>query len=366
MEPSRSRLFAMPRHLTLHFDPGLPPSGKPLRDGLSVVSLRHRTVWVANDETLALERLTLNASGDRAAGHVSFALADCLDLPLPPMPDSQEEADIEGLDWDEDDTLWLVGSHSLKRRQPRPEDSPEQAAKRLADLGRDGNRYLLARLPLVQEADGWRPVTKDGKRRAAVLKGDACGNDLTRALKKDEHLGDFLAIPGKDNGFDIEGLARADGRLFLGLRGPVLRGWAVILELEPRGRKRLRLEPLEGERPYLKHFLHLGGLGVRDLCRQGDDLLILAGPTMDLDGPVRVLRWRGGAQRHEGGQRLPQDQLEVVMEIPYGRGNDHAEGITLLDDKGKATLLVVYDSAATTRQRGKSSVLADLFPLPEG
>lgn len=87
---------------------------------------------------------------------------------------------------------------------------------------------------------------------------------------------------------------------------------------------------------------------------------------MSLDGPVRVLRWRGGARRHEGGQRLSQEQLEVVMEIPYGQGDDHAEGITLLGDDGKAALLVVYDAAATARRRGRSSVLADLFPLSEG
>ena len=36
--------------------------------------------------------------------------------------------------------------------------------------------------------------------------------------------------------------------------------------------------------PYRKHLLELGGLGIRDLCVDGDDLLILAGPTMDLDG----------------------------------------------------------------------------------
>jgi len=55
---------------------------------------------------------------------------------------------------------------------------------------------------------------------------------LTEALRGDQHLGLFIVIPGKDNGFDIEGLAGAGKRLFIGLRGPVLRGWAVILEVE--------------------------------------------------------------------------------------------------------------------------------------
>ena len=98
---------------------------------------------------------------------------------------------------------------------------------------------------------------------------------------------------------DIEGLAAAGGRLFLGLRGPVLRGWAVVLEValaeDPDRRSTLRLQAIGPHgRPYRKHFLHLGGLGIRDLCAQGTDLLILAGPTMDLDGPVTVFRWPGG------------------------------------------------------------------------
>lgn len=122
------------------------------------------------------------------------------------------------------------------------------------------------------------------------------------ALGADEHLAPFLAIPGKDNGFDVEGVA-AHGEpgaetLYLGLRGPVLRGWAVVLELRPRddGPGRLRLDPVHGHARYRKHFLGLGGLGVRDLCPDGDDLLVLAGPSMDLDGPVRVYRWRDAAR----------------------------------------------------------------------
>ena len=56
-------------------------------------------------------------------------------------------------------------------------------------------------------------------------------NQLIEALAEDEHLGPFLqmGLPSKDNGFDIEGLAVQGNQVFLGLRGPVLRGWAIIL-----------------------------------------------------------------------------------------------------------------------------------------
>ncbi|OYY93920.1 MAG: hypothetical protein B7Y41_09490 [Hydrogenophilales bacterium 28-61-23] len=361
--------------LLLDFSPALEPSGKPLQDGLSVAAFRENTLWLANDETLRLERLTLRASGATnavASDHVAFSLADCLDLPIPPgaNPEAVEEADLEGLDW-VDDTLWLVGSHSLKRKRPKPDDDADKAVDKLAQIGRDGNRYLLACLPLARDGASWRPVRRDGQRHAASLKGDAHGNRLTEALGDDEHLAPFLALPGKDNGFDIEGLAVIDGRVFLGLRGPVLRGWAVILELRPKidpdSPRRLRLHPPGGgTRVYRKHFLQLGGLGVRDLCRQGDDLLILAGPSMELDGPVRVLRWVGAARPHKAGAVIPAADLPVLLELPYGQGVDHAEGMTLFSPDGgdSPALLVVYDAADDARKRGGHGVMADIFPLP--
>jgi hypothetical protein len=189
-------------------------------------------------------------------------------------------------------------------------------------------------------------------------------------LREDEHLGAFLTIPGKDNGFDIEGLTVVGERLFLGLRGPVLRSWAVILEValqeDNAQPSTLRLKAFGShDRLYRKHFLHLGGLGIRDLCAQGADLLILAGPTMDLDGPVTLFRWPGGIEAH-GEQVVPASALERVLEVPYGQGVDHAEGLTLFaPDGGTArALLVVYDAASESRQRGESTVAADVFLLP--
>jgi hypothetical protein len=353
---------------------------KALRDGLSAVVQIGHTLWVTNDETLSLERLSLSAGGHTGHDsygrhHTQFSLHDYLRLPVPPPPDPADldEADVEGLAY-ADGYLWLVGSHSLKRTKPKPQEGTEKAQQQLAQVRRDGNRYLLARIPVV-DRDGTYTLatvaTQHGKTRtAAQLRGNDQGNDLTQALREDEHLGAFLTIPGKDNGFDIEGVAVVGERLFLGLRGPVLRGWAVILEValqeEHAQPSTLRLQALgPHERLYRKHFLHLGGLGIRDLCAQGADLLILAGPTMDLDGPVTIFRWPGGTEAH-GEQVVPASAVERVREVPYSQGVDHAEGMTLFaPDGGPASaLLVVYDTASASRQWGESTVTADVFPLP--
>ena len=107
---------------------------------------------------------------------------------------------------------------------------------------------------------------QDG-RKAMRLKGDTQTNLLTRALADDPNFGPYMAIPGKDNGFEIEGVA-ADGRLLvLDLRGPVLHGWSALLEIavEARG-EQLRLAPLDDSGTLIrKHVLRLDGLGVRDL-----------------------------------------------------------------------------------------------------
>ena len=139
-----------------------------------------------------------------------------------------------------------------------------------------------------------------------------------------------------------------------GCADPVLRGWALLLELqvkEPkRGRLKLRKLGPDGA-CYAKHFLDLNGLGIRELAFDGDALLILAGPTMDLDGPVVLYRWPGALA---DGERtvVPADRLESVLHLPYGRGEDHG-----------SELLVVYDSPTDDRLHTDTAIDADVFRL---
>jgi hypothetical protein len=325
-------------------------------------SLKRKKIKPGQREAKARKRLATVVREDNRFIHVRLPLATGEDG-LPAGRD--EEADIEGLargnGW-----LWAIGSHSLKRKKIKPGQSDAKSRKRLATVVREDNRFILARLPLATGEDGLPGVVREAGdgRTAAVLGLDK--DSITDLLEDDPHLAPFLSIPSKDNGIDIEGIAVHGDRLYIGLRGPVLRGWAVLVEIRPEtdpdDPRRLRLRPVgDGGDLYRTHFLDLGGLGIRDLCPHGDDLLVLTGPSMDLDGPVRVVRWRNAA-RLDAAEIVPADELETLGELPYGDGDDHAEGIAVLDEPGMR-LMVVYDSPSPDRLTESGGVLADVVRL---
>lgn len=334
------------------------------RQDISAVLLTPENhLWLGSDETSTIERL--DWMGEKIfANHQQFHVSNYIELPAP----ESEEIDIEGLAYT-DEYLWFVGSHSYKRKKPKPDKSGLKNFERLATIATEANRYILGRIPLVNgnlHKFHPHPHHPDMQLNAAKLQVTPQGNTLIDALQTDPHLGAFIQakIPGKDNGFDIEGIAVEQNRIFLGLRGPVLRGWAIILEVEVTSNNPgiLELCPIGIEgRPYKKHFFNLQGLGIRDLLRDGDDFLILAGPTMDLDGPVTVYRQQDGIHLQEGTFNHP----VAILAVPFGDGDDHAEGITLFSSiNGSSSLLVVYDSPASDRLLGETGILADIFELP--
>ena len=332
---------------------------------LSAVALTpDGNLWVGSDETTLIERLS--PVGPHIFGkHQRFAIADFIDLP------GKCEIDIEGMDFSSD-YLWVVGSHSTKRKKTKGKD-PDKDIEKLAQIETEVNRYLLARIPVKNGTlckSISDPKTPKNQLKAGYLQTTKTGNLLTDALKDDSHLGLFLSvpIPSKENGFDIEGLAVRGNRIFIGLRGPVLRGWAIILEIEVQESKQgvLKLKAIgESGKFYKKHFVDLNGLGVRELCWNGEDLIVLAGPTMTLSGATRVFRLKEILGR-SGDSITGQDggDLEVLFDLPFKVGTDNAEGLSLfpyLD--GQNSLLVVYDSPDAGRMVEGNGIFADVFKL---
>jgi hypothetical protein len=323
------------------------------------------SVWVASDEHGVVHRLS--PEEPRVFSHQErHDVAALLGVK------SNEEMDIEALDI-QDGHLWLVGSHSAVRKKPKGKGVEKDLA-RLARVEHQPARFLLARVPLPGTEK-----TAEPKRPKPLPKPSGDVSPLVELLRKDEHLAPFLvpagkgapqgalAIPSKDNGLDIEGLAVHGDRVFLGLRGPVLRGWAVMLELEVEDAGHGLLAPKQRKKGgwYRKHFLQLDGLGIRELSRHGEDLLILAGPTLPLDGTIRLYRLKGGLNLTADSihEQAPGD-LEPLFDIPRTEKTDHAEGVSLYSYFEKDdSVLIVYDSPCDERRYGPCGVLADVFRL---
>jgi hypothetical protein len=353
--------------LLLQFD----PDAKEVVEDLSAAVISaDGNLWVASDEGGMIERLTPTEPRIYSR-HRRFDVADFFG-----EVERGAEIDIEALDMHAD-YLWVMGSHSSKRKRPKGKKM-HRNLERLATVAHEPQRFLLARIPFVKgELTASRPSKVAARvKPAGPLPGE---NFLVELLRRDRHFAPFLArpdmkggpllpIPSKDNGLDIEGLVVSDtDRVFLGLRGPVLRGYASLLDMRLTGIGRGLMEPKprkKGSR-YFKHFLNLDGLGIRELCVHGDDLLVLAGPTLPVEAPIRLFRLKNFLDL-SGDSLLDQEPgvLEPLFDIPHVGKFDHAEGVanfSYFDEND--SVLVVYDDPAPQRHYGPGGVFADIFRL---
>lgn len=109
-------------------------------------------------------------------------------------------------------------------------------------------------------------------------------------------------------------------------------------------------------------------MGIRDLKHNGADLPILAGLTTGLDGPCAVYRWRnwlGDPPQDSDIVRL--HRPEWIIDLPFGRDDDHPEGLVLVDAvDGARELIVVCDGPAAARiDSARRVVRCDRFALPD-
>lgn len=232
-----------------------------------------------------------------------------------------QETDIEAIAYG-DGHLYVVGSHSVRRRLVREDLSSRRNRERMLELRSDASRNRLYRLAFDASTG------KLGKPSAL---------DLSKRLRKDPLLRSFCGIPSKENGIDIEGLAYRDGRLAVGFRGPVLRDNYVPVML------------LEFDRPkhYELLFVRLKGQGIRDLVALQSGYLILSGPMNDSPGPFR-LWWWDGQDQVPGKDRQPAPAIELgEVTTP---GGAKAEGLALLSqDAHSAEVIVIYETTTSAQ-----------------
>ena len=294
-------------------------SSQKLIENISGVAQAGACVWIASDERRSLECFTLK--GGTYVLKQQLFLDDVFDG----LPNSKNEADLEGLAFD-GEHLWLCGSHCRSRAKPLPGKPPDPKIRHAA------NRHVLGKLKLA--ADG---TWDGGKGRVLSTAGEGA---LRKALRTNRILAPFLDLPAKENGLDIEGLAIIRGHVALGLRGPVIAGRAIILDLNIDAKFKLK--------SVAPRFLDLGGLGIRDLYSAGRKLIVLAGPTFPSDAPFCLFTLGAtGEPKH-------------VTDLPSGK-NDHPEAITMFKHDGRAGMLMLSDGKA--RAKGLR-YHADWFPLP--
>jgi hypothetical protein len=323
-------------------------------------------LWLGSDEGTAIERLS-PLEPFVFGTHQPFNLGDFISL-----FNQEDEIDIEGMDY-ADNYLWFTGSHSTKRKKTKGKKT-ERDLERLLTIATEPNRYVLGRVPAVGgvlHRICVHPKQPDIELTAAQLQTTGETNILLESLRADPHLGPFLTfpLPSKENGFDIEGLAVHANRLFLGFRGPVLRGWAIIVEIEVEEQEQgvLTLKQFDDiRRSYRKHFVDLDGLGIRELILNGDDLIILAGPTMTLAGLTRIYRLKNALSfSGDTVSSQQQDNLEVIGDLPWRGTLDNAEGMAHFPCLNQPdALLVVYDAPDLRRIPAPNQVFADVFMLP--
>lgn len=343
------------RQVSLQFPALDEEENGPIQD-LSAAVRSGSTLFLGSDEGMSIERLRMRENGWVGCGRLQ--LSECLQV------SSTDEADIEGLAED-DGWLWVLGSHAKTRPKLKKRDDERIELRTYSDLKDTRPRCLLARLPLAPDPDDkglLEPVGQSADRRAQMLKQTKHGNVLAHLLARDPLIGPFTGIPAKEGGVDLEGIAVAFPRVALGMRGPVIETYAVLLEFQM---KELGKSELSIDGPVYKRMIDLEGLGIRDLKRLGDDLLILAGPTTALDGPCAVYRWRDwlqepAAHKHKVCLHRP----DRIIELGFGRGDDHPEALAILEDKGTEGLLVICDSPAGHRlDPGKRAISCDMFEL---
>jgi hypothetical protein len=141
-------------------------------------------------------------------------------------------------------------------------------------------------------------------------------------------------------------------RILFGLRGPVIGGSAVVVEVLVRYGLQIN------NRAFRLHFLDLEGLGVRDLAHAGDSLLVLAGPVNSAEGPFRIYPWTPIRT-----DRVQQPSKPILAD--WMHDGERPEGVCQLERNGQSGILILYDNPDPQKRIEDNCYIADWFRLPD-
>lgn len=218
-----------------------------------------------------------------------------------------EEIDLEGVSY-EAGSLYLAASATVKRKKPDRDDPEENLLRLHSVVPVSGGKADVKgkRLDFLQGEKGeekwnlhsnflyqFRVGLESGRPTFTFVRHQ----DIRMLVGENRLLRRFLPIPSKENGLDLEGYVRRGGVNYFGLRGPVLRGHAVVAVVE------------DSFQSLTPHFLFLNGLGIRSMeyhqhPRWGEGFFLVAGLTMEGSAPFELYRWDGQSDsfmRAEGG-----------------------------------------------------------------
>lgn len=231
------------------------------------------------------------------------------------------ELDIEDIAFDGHYFLYVIGSHSARRKRIDAARSQRGNRRRLAKIEKQSSRDAVFRVRLD---DAGKPV-------------EAKQISLRKTLQKQKLLKPFAKIPSKENGIDIEALAVRDGWLYAGFRGPVLRDNYVPV-------MRFRFRRKKHDARLL--FVELGGLGIRAMTETRDGFLLIGGPVGDGPGEYRVFFWNGEDCLPGADQPAAGDGLILLGQLELPHQGAKAEGIAVLAETESAwETAVVFDNA---------------------
>lgn len=244
------------------------------------------------------------------------------------LDESGEEIDIEGIAVGEE-YVYVVGSHSRKRKKIKLDKSVKENLKRLSTIKIEPSREQLFRLKL--DANG------------QLIKGSIKKISLRDIFANHPVFSLFQPIPSKENGIDIEGIAVNEklGEIYIGFRGPVLRGnYTPIMVLTFKDGK---FKQKKIKKPELR-YINLNGRGVRGIAQYTDGFLILGGPVGDQPMSYQLYFWDGKGMVPGEDNPEVSHHIKQLCEIPLPNSKAKAEGIEFLkQEEGKVYFLVVYD-----------------------